>query len=108
MGSTDQDGPSSGDGGQGVPRSQIAAAWFLRACAVLDAGIWTLMFVRSRPTNWLAFGGLGGILLVVMTLVMSFMFLKTGRARMILAAITIVLGIVNIVFAVASLAVGPP
>jgi len=101
---TNGSGSSATDGDAGKAKLLRKVSWFIRICGVLS-----LLTAMPRimqdgwPHSLRTCGGLSGIVGATMLLVMSFIFVTTGRTKIIIAGATIVLGLWVIVFSVARL-----
>jgi hypothetical protein len=79
-------------------------AWFLRICGVLALLVAIPRITHEGwPHSLRGSGGLAGLFNGTMLLVMSFLYVTTGRTKMFVACATIVLGVWVMVFSAAML-----
>ena len=100
---------STGNGDIVWPKWINKVAWFVRITGILILVASTAGIIQAGwPHSLRTCGSLSGIFGATMLLVMSFLYTTTGRAKIIVAAATIVLGLWVIVFSVAVLVLPHP
>ena len=84
----------------------VKVSWFIRFCAVSVLGIAVVGLVRNGwPHNLKACGSLQSLFGGTMLMVMSFLYVTSGRTKLILAVATIILGASIMIFSLAMLIV---
>ena len=101
--------PLVANGPTEVSKWILATTWFIRACAliVLVVSLPRIMH-EGWPHDLRSCGGVMGIVQATMLFVMSFLYATTGRTKVVIAAVTIVLALWVIVFSAASLILPHP
>ena len=78
----------------GISRSCIATAWFVRACSLIVLILWVLTLrLRGWSIDLRSFGSMLGLVGAAMLCLLSFTLVTTGRSKTIFAIGTVILAI---------------